>query len=169
MLRLYLLRHAKSSWAEPGKRDIDRKLNARGEADLPNIAAMMRERKWQPSHVYCSDAVRTRATLAGIESGFDKRPTITFEPELYSGDAATYMGYLSGHGGTDPLMIVGHNPTCETLSMSLVKDGEPEALASLSSKYPTGGLAVFDLDIPSWDKLKPHCAILVDFVIPREL
>ena len=169
MLRLYLLRHAKSSWAEPGKRDIDRKLNARGEADLPNIAALMKSRNWVPAHVYCSDAVRTRETLAGIEGSFVPRAAISYEPELYSGDTASYMRFLIDHGGTAPLMIVGHNPTCEALAMQLAKDGDGEALKTLAMKYPTGGLAVFDLDISNWSELKPHCGHLVDFVIPREL
>ena len=169
MLRLYLLRHAKSSWAEPGKRDIDRKLNAHGESDLPNIANLMKGRGWVPAHVYCSDAVRTRETLAGIEGSFVPRPGISYRADLYSGDTDTYMQCLMAHGGNEALMLVGHNPSCEGLAMQLVNDGAPESLKTLAMKYPTGGLAVFDIALSSWSALKPHCAHLVDFIIPREL
>ena len=33
MRRLILMRHAKSSWAEPGQRDLDRPLNKRGRRE----------------------------------------------------------------------------------------------------------------------------------------
>ena len=35
MCELTLIRHAKSSWAEPGLADFERPLNARGERDAP--------------------------------------------------------------------------------------------------------------------------------------
>ena len=38
MLRLFLLRHAKSSWSDPSLHDFDRPLNKRGLSDAPKIA-----------------------------------------------------------------------------------------------------------------------------------
>ena len=48
MRRLLLLRHAKTERAEPGERDRDRKLMARGRADASIIGAYMARHRLIP-------------------------------------------------------------------------------------------------------------------------
>ena len=43
MKRLMLIRHAKSSWANPGLTDMERPLNNRGLRDAPAMAKYLRE------------------------------------------------------------------------------------------------------------------------------
>ena len=169
MLRFYLLRHAKSSWAEPGQPDFDRGLNQRGNDDLPRIAAAMREKGYLPDHVYCSPTLRTRLTLHGIMSAFETPPNVDYVDTLYSGGVTAYLDCLRHHGQHNAVMIIGHNPMCEGLSTALAGSGEAEPLAQMSVKFPTGALAVFDLDAPDWSKVDNGCGHLADFVIPREL
>ena len=169
MLRFYLLRHAKSSWAEPGQRDFDRGLNQRGNDDLPRIAAAMREKGYLPDHVYCSPTLRTRLTLHGIMSAFATPPNVDYVDNLYSGGVAAYLDCLRHHAQDNAVMIIGHNPMCEGLSMALAGTGEKEPLAMMSVKFPTGALAVFDLDVPDWSKVDNGSGHLVDFLVPKEL
>eukprot|EP00899_Mesostigma_viride_P008434 jgi/Mesvir1/17592/Mv08824-RA.1 len=69
--RLILLRHAKSSWSEPGLRDHDRPLSKRGEEAAPLVASKLKELGWVPELILSSDSLRTRQTLdlmaAGVE------------------------------------------------------------------------------------------------------
>ena len=45
MKTLLLVRHAKSSWEEPGTQDIDRPLNERGKQDAPEMAKRIKDKK----------------------------------------------------------------------------------------------------------------------------
>jgi phosphohistidine phosphatase len=65
--RLYLLRHAKSSWKEAGLADHDRPLARRGRRAAKAIGRHLREQRVEPELVLCSTARRTRETLEGIE------------------------------------------------------------------------------------------------------
>ena len=44
MKKLLILRHAKSSWKEPGLTDHDRPLNKRGNRDAPRMGELVREK-----------------------------------------------------------------------------------------------------------------------------
>ncbi len=44
MKQLIIVRHAKSSWADPGQRDFDRPLNGRGERNAPEMARRLEAR-----------------------------------------------------------------------------------------------------------------------------
>eukprot|EP00897_Mesotaenium_endlicherianum_P005344 jgi/Mesen1/4838/ME000244S04017 len=61
--RLILLRHAKSSWADPSLKDHYRPLSKRGREGAVSIANKLKELGWIPSLILCSDSVRTRQTL----------------------------------------------------------------------------------------------------------
>ena len=61
--RLYLLRHAKSSWKDEGLADHDRPLARRGRRAAKAIARHLREQGVEPELVLCSTARRARETL----------------------------------------------------------------------------------------------------------
>ena len=169
MLRLYVLRHAKSSWTEPGKRDFDRGLNDRGETDLPHIATMLREKGYTPDHVLCSPSLRTRLTLHGIMAAFASPPVVDYIDELYSGDTDAYFDCLRAVAADKSAMIIGHNPMCEAFASALASSGNAEPFAAMSTKFPTGALAVFDIDLPRWSDVGPKSGYLADFVTPKDL
>jgi phosphohistidine phosphatase len=168
VLRLYILRHAKSSWAEPGKRDFDRGLNARGTGDLAAIARMLLDCGLAPAHVFCSPAVRTRLTLQGIVAHGVPSVSTQFVDELYSGDIGNYVDCLKGHARAETVLFVGHNPMSHGFALEMTGDGEPEALRSLASKYPTGALAAIDFDISEWSQARRHGGRLAAFRYPKE-
>lgn len=169
MLRLYILRHAKSSWAEAGTKDYDRSLNERGSADMQKLAPVLRERKYLPGRVYSSPSLRTRMTMHGVILAYDDPPVIDYLENLYSGSADTYMKIIKGNETPEPLMIVGHNPCCAELAVRLVGEGPEEIVGKMSTKFPTGTLAVIDFPIDEWMALAPGTGTLVDLVLPREL
>ncbi len=168
MLRLYVLRHAKSSWAQPGQKDCDRPLNCRGIETLERIREAIVEHDWQPHQVFCSPTQRTRLTLAGIEGCFRDNPKIVFEPILYDGDASAYLACLKASDDTGAAMLVGHNPMCEEFCEWLCGSGNERAVAAMATKFPTGAMAVFDIDRLVWRALAAGSGKLVDFFVPRE-
>ena len=84
MRRLLLLRHAKSSWSEPGASDHDRPLNRRGQEAAPRIGAYLARHRLIPDRVLCSTARRARETweLVATEASAAPPPTFT-EPAAF--------------------------------------------------------------------------------------
>lgn len=68
---LLLLRHAKSSWADPNLADHDRPLAPRGRRASGLIATYLRTHRITPARVLCSSSARTLGGPAGSDAGAD--------------------------------------------------------------------------------------------------
>ena len=95
MKTLYLLRHAKSSWKDPGLADLDRPLNKRGRETAKTMAAYLRRAKITPDVVLCSTAVRAKQTLEPIAKAI-KPPRVVFESRIYGVAQPELLKYLRG-------------------------------------------------------------------------
>jgi phosphohistidine phosphatase len=167
MSRLYLLRHAKAKWAEPGSRDYDRALELTGKADADGIAASMLLAGHMPGRVLCSGAKRARETWE-VASRHLPVTDVRYMDELYSADATGYLDIIRNAGGDGSAMVVGHNPMMEDLAMALSRGGETEALAAVAGGFPTCGLAVIRFSTPL-SGIAPEDGYLEEFVAPRDL
>lgn len=169
MRRLMLLRHAKSSWDDRALRDFDRPLNARGRAAASMMAAWMAANECVPDHVLCSTAQRTRETLAACVPHFGDPLAVGLLDELYEAEADELVSIIRGHGSGGSLLVIGHNPGLQECAAHLIRDGDDRLVGSLHSHFPTGALAVIDVDIADWQALEPDSGRLVSFVRPRDL
>jgi phosphohistidine phosphatase len=161
--RLFLLRHAKSSWDEEGLADRDRPLAPRGRRATKVMARHLRDEKISPSLVLCSPARRTRETLKEVDPGGE----LEIEDELYGASETELLERLREvPDATESVMLIGHNPAIHDLALSLAGSGERRA--DMERKFPTGALAT--LTAPDhWRDLGPGSAELVAFVTPKEL
>jgi phosphohistidine phosphatase len=163
MLRLILMRHAKSDWSHPGLTDHDRPLNRRGQKSARLLGDWLRARGHLPDEILCSTARRTVETLQGLKLGKGVAPSL--QPGLYHADPEAMMRILREATGACVLMI-GHNPGICEMAQALVADAPDH---DRFDDYPTGATLVCDLDIATWAEAEWHSARTVDFVIPREL
>jgi phosphohistidine phosphatase len=164
--RLYLLRHAKSSWKDASLADHDRPLAGRGRRAAKAIRRHLRENAIDPELVLCSTAQRARETLEGIEAAFG-RGAVKVERQLYGASAATLLARLNQVPKTvRSVIVIGHNPGMADLTLLLAKPGP--RVEELAAKFPTGALATLAFDGP-WAALDRGTAELVDFVRPRDL
>lgn len=62
MLRLTLIRHAKTEPARPGQEDWDRVLEPRGQKDAPEMGQRLKHRHMKPDKIISSPAVRAITT-----------------------------------------------------------------------------------------------------------
>lgn len=141
MARLFLLRHARAGWAQPGMRDFDRTLEPSGIADAEAMGAVMRAYAPMPNLTLCSGAMRARQTLEALARQADTGRVVYLDA-LYHEDAAGYLALIRSHGDADSLLIVGHNPMMEDVAMALSGTGDDEQRAMLRRGFPTAGLAV---------------------------
>jgi phosphohistidine phosphatase len=160
---LHLLRHAKSSWDEPGLADVDRPLAPRGRKACKKLAKHLRSEGIRPDLVLCSSSRRTRETLELIRVGLEGA-VIEIEDELYAADSDRLLARLRElPDAAGSVLLIGHNPGLQDLALVLA----PES-AALAEKFPTGALASLALDTP-WARVGADRAELVAYVVPREL
>src|ERR1700741_2720135 len=111
MRRLLLLRHAKSSWAEPGASDHERPLNRRGQEAAPRIGAYLARHKLIPDRVLCSTARRTRETWELVAATATTAPPATFPERLYGPTPrAPIQVFRHSVPQAASLLVVGRNP-----------------------------------------------------------
>jgi phosphohistidine phosphatase len=164
---LLLLRHAKSSWDEPGLADHDRPLAPRGRRAAQLIAGHLREEELAPRLVLCSTARRALETLELIRPALGDDAEVRAERELYAASAGDLLERVRALPGSVPsAMLIGHNTAIADLALSLAGSG-PD-LAELERKFPTAALATLAFDT-GWPELGPRAAVLERFVRPREL
>ena len=160
--QLYVLRHAKSSWDDPGLDDHERPLAPRGRRALKILSEYLGEASIRPDLVLCSSARRTRETLEGIELG--GRHLI--ESGLYGAGPGALLGRLKEiPGEVSSAMLIGHNPAVHLLILRLAGAGD---LAEVQRKFPTGALATLSFEC-GWAELGPGRARLTGFVRPKQL
>ena len=170
MKSLYLLRHAKSSWADPSVDDFDRPLNKRGRRACGLVAAYMAGRGIGPDLVLCSAARRARETVEGLADALGAAAPVIFEETLYMAGAERLLARL--HAVPDDVgavMMVGHNPGLENFAGALMAVGDGAAAGRMMEKYPTAALALFTLAVDRWRDVGRRGAALDAFVRPRDL
>jgi phosphohistidine phosphatase len=167
MKRLYLLRHAKSSWKDTSLSDHDRPLAARGRGAAKAIARHLRDHDLEPELVLCSTARRARETLDRILPGLGA-PTVELEHDLYAASADALLQRLRRVPDTlASVMLIGHNPGLQDLALDLARPAP--TLSELATKFPTAALATLEFRASSWQELDHETGEIVALVRPRDL
>lgn len=164
MLELLLLRHAKSDWGDPDLADHDRDLAPRGLKAAPRMGRLLRRRGLVPDLVLCSTALRARRTWDLASAELASPPPVRHLRSLYLATPAQMLAAIRRQP-PGRLLLVGHDPGMHHLAIQLADEGEPEALGSLSEKFPTAALAWLQLDIADWQDVGP--GRLAGFFRPR--
>jgi phosphohistidine phosphatase len=167
---LLLLRHAKSSWADPALADRDRPLAARGRRAAEAIARYMQDNGIRPALVVCSPARRTQDTLAIVRPRLGTDVEVCIDDAIYSPDPDDVLERLHAVPETiASVLVVGHNPALHDLATTLAGDGDHDALTQLRVKLPTGALAMLEVGSGNWPGLGAGQAYLTGLVLPRQL
>lgn len=114
---LFLVRHAKSSWADPGMSDYDRPLNQRGLRDAPQMGLHLKNSGIFPELIICSTAIRARQTLEHLNLGIENT---VFENRIYEASAETLLEIIQSiENSYTSAMLIGHNPGMTWLATDL--------------------------------------------------
>lgn len=159
--RLFLLRHAKSSWNDPGLDDRDRPLNGRGRRNAPRMGRLMKDEGFVPDLALCSSAQRTRETAVLFFSEWKVLPSLVFRDDLYHAGPVQIESILNTIDDTvESLMIIGHNPGLE----EFLNQHTGKAL-----DMPTAALAQVDFELDSWSHFEDLTrGVLINFWRPKD-
>ncbi|MBB4313381.1 SixA phosphatase family protein [Roseospira marina] len=172
MRRLYLLRHAKSSWDAPNLEDHDRPLAPRGQRAGRAMAAVVRHLAPRPDLVLCSTAARARETLDLVRGSLGAGVPVRIEGALYAFDPHAVRRCLAQvDDAAGSVLVVGHNPALECLAAELAPEDTGDPARRLRRKFPTAALATLDVPAARWQDLTgPHAsARIVAFTRPADV
>jgi phosphohistidine phosphatase len=157
---LLIVRHAKSSWGDPGLDDHERPLNARGLRDAPEMGRRLRERGIMPDVIRSSTAVRARSTAALIAEQLQLPPeVVVLDERLYGSSPETIMSIVAElDPGVAVAMVVAHDPGLSELAFEL---------SGTIEHMPTCAIAEFTFEVADWPAVVGAEPAAVRFDAPR--
>ena len=161
MLTLFLCRHAKSSWDEPGLSDKDRPLNARGKNDAPMMGRMLENREENPDLIISSPAERAfkTAKLISDELGYRQKDIIV-DNRIYMAGIGDFIEVLKECRSKDKtIMIFSHNYG--------ITDFANYISSSRIDNIPTCGIVKIKFEFSNWEKIKKEKGKLEYFIYPK--
>ncbi len=142
---LFLIRHAKSSWADDSLSDRDRPLNARGQSQLAPLSVALAHHGAFAGEVHASTAARAQATLAGVLPKTFPETRVHICPELYTFDHQKLLHWLHSIGDQETIAVIGHNPALLELAHWLLKQSP--------AQLPTGSFMHLRIPVDHWHQL----------------
>jgi phosphohistidine phosphatase len=162
MKKLFIIRHAKSSWKDIKLKDFDRPLNKRGEDNLKMMSKFFSEKFQTPDLILSSPAKRAKLTAIGFANRLNyKVEAICFNENLYMASAGEIKEILSKQKDENKnLMLFGHNP------------GLTDFVNIYSNQYleniPTCGIVILETE-KKWNELIEKRLIIKDYFFPKML
>lgn len=144
MKTLIVVRHAKSSWAQPGLADFDRALNDRGKENAPKMAKILAEKKLDIDALVSSPAKRAYKTASIFRKQLDLKKTELIEaPALYEASVKTFYRVVENlKDDWKTVVIFSHNPGITDFINTF--DCHP------IYNMPTCGVYAIQIEIDSW-------------------
>jgi len=141
---LILVRHAKSSWADAGLKDIDRPLNERGKKDAPDMAKRLKERGIKVDLFVSSPARRARRTARLFAEEFDvKKEDIQLVDDLYLATQMAFKETVNNlKNDVATVALFSHNPGITEYANSLANVRIDD--------MPTCGVFAVQADTDKW-------------------
>lgn len=158
MDRLILFRHGKAEAESGSGEDFDRALTDRGVEESAEMGATLADLGMIPDLALVSPAARARETWEAAAAHFPNA-RLQLAPQLYNADPGVIREAVEAAGpACRTLIVVGHNPGLQELTVQLLKAGaSPAALVARAQRqFPTAASSVFLIDTngrPAFDGL----------------
>jgi phosphohistidine phosphatase len=163
MKTLYVIRHAKSSWADAFLKDFERSLNERGKRDAPLMAKRFGERGIKPDFIYCSTAKRAQKTAKKFAKQLSwNTDEFINEPMLYLASVATiYETLFSTPDDKEHVCLFGHNPGLTDFVNDVASAG--------IDNIPTCGIVAIEFEDLKWNQITSHSGKVKFFDYPKKV
>ena len=142
------VRHAKSSWKDPGLRDLDRPLNGRGKKAAPAMASKLKELGLKPDLLLSSPARRAYDTARAFAEVFGfKESDILKDPRFYfEGEEAMAESLMELDDQFSSVVFFSHEPVISEFCETWCDWNE--------FKYPTAAACVVRVEADQWRDIR---------------
>ena len=162
---LFLLRHCEANHFEENKSDFEKQLNENGEKEAKLLKNWFDKNNIILDHILVSSANRTSKTANIIFENFKKK--IIEKKDLYLCSYKEVVRELKLLDNKfDNVIIIGHEPSISESLKFLTSYTRPDLEYVINSLYPTGGLAVLNLNISNWNLIDEKTGVLDAFITP---
>jgi len=160
MKKLYIIRHAKSSWKDETLNDFDRPLNKRGKKDTPFMANILKQKGVFPDVIISSPAQRAKSTAQLIAKELNFTKQIKYNETLYEADINDLFTAIQKiDEPCDIIFLIGHNPSLNMFAKSLV---------DLKENIPTCGIVEIEVHCEYFKNFNSTCIKLLSFKFPKK-
>jgi len=160
MKKLYLIRHAKSSWKDEKLNDFDRPLNKRGKQNAPLMGSRLRDKKIMPDIILSSPALRAKTTAELISKTVNYPKDIIFIDEIYESTPAKLHQILTHvDDKNSTLFLFGHNPELNALL---------ERYVNFTENLVTCGMVEIEFSCDKWVDITAHNAKFISYDYPKK-
>ena len=163
MKTLYIIRHAKSSWADANQPDFERGLNERGKKDAPRMGKRLKEKSIHPDLILCSSAKRAYSTAKRIAKILNyPKEKIKEDRTLYHAGEDTILSVIQElKDKHQTVLLFGHNPGLTDFVNTLMNE------EGNIDNIPTCGVVAFKLQVDSWKDVCWGCGKMMFFDYPK--
>ena len=162
MKQLLLIRHAKSSWSNPGLEDIDRPLGERGKIDAPFMAKYCESLGLYIDQLISSPAKRAYKTAKKFHKLHATSKVIIKETDLYFGDMEDWLHIINELEENVQLpAFFSHNPTITYFANAFQ--------GSTTDNVPTCGIVRLESSVSKWSELHYNNTNVGAFYFPKEI
>lgn len=163
MKQIVVVRHAKSSWADPGQNDFDRPLNERGKKDAPAMGQCIVKAGVKIDAFVSSPAKRAHQTCKAFAEVYGrKEEEIVFVKNLYHAPAHVYYETLGDlDDAYKSVAIFGHNPGITDFVNTLCKGVHTDNM-------PTCAVFALKADVKSWKDFENAEKEFIFFKTPKD-
>ena len=163
MRTLFLIRHAKSSWDNPGLRDFNRPLNERGLREAPLMAQLLANRGFQPDLLVSSPAKRALTTALFFAEKFGiADEQVLREQDIYEAAPTDILQIISNLPDSAAVVcLFGHNPTFTDVANRFSDD--------FIDNVPTCGIVQIESEAESWKTMYEGNSRVKAHFFPKEM
>jgi phosphohistidine phosphatase len=161
MKKLFIIRHAKSSWEDVNLDDFDRPLNEKGLNDAAIMAKFLKEKSISFDSILTSPASRAinTAEIFAKELNFSKN--LTPNQYIYEPFVNAIVETLSyTYDDNNTVALFGHNPGVSTLAYTLCN-------AKIQMK--TCSIIEIEFSCDSWLDISKNNAKFISYTKPKDL
>lgn len=147
MKTIYLVRHAKSSWQNPGQKDYERPLLESGIERTQKVTGFLLKKGVKPGLIISSHAVRAfeTARLLAKALGYPE-DDIQQDRQIYLGTEDNLLDIVSSMPEElDSVMMVGHNPVMTGFAQMLQ--------ARIAEDLPTSAVVGISFETDDWTRI----------------
>jgi len=162
LLRLTLVRHAKTEPGRPGQEDWDRVLEPRGQRDAPEMARRVKQLSPKIDRILSSPAVRaiTTATIMTRELGVSAHK-VQQDERLYLASPKDMLAVIRELGEkARHLMVVGHNPGITEFADRISRERGIDNM-------PTCAIYTLQFEIAAWSELQWDSGVDAELDYPK--
>jgi len=158
--RLYIVRHAKSSWKDLSLDDFDRPLSSRGKRDALFMGKKLRHKGINPDIIISSPALRAKTTILLIAKELGYTQEIIFKDEMYACSSKTLHNILSKLDNCyESVFLCGHNPAVNSLA---------QMYTGFDKNIVTSGIVTITFSCTTWNEINKNNAQLLSFIYPKK-